>query len=368
MIINREKGFTLIEIAIVMVIIGLLMGGGVSIFRVLNERKTRNNTIDYLKEVKEALITYADINGKLPNADTNGDGLPDGTSTVGTIPYVTIGVQPKDSWSRDLKYEVNASLYTDRTISCSALRSGLSGNPLIVDADAGAGTGAFSVAAVIVSAGPMDADSSGDVFDDVTTGSFTGNNTSGNPNYIRNPPTQAAGDEFDDLATYIGANELYRNICEYLVLAVNNNSASTVYVYNQTQGSDIGSIAAGGTSPPYNILSGTRIEIRDTANGGGSIVSPTTPPTPITLSGQGCRIDIPDEYLDLRVFNNSASKVYVFNATQGSDILTITGGNNGSYDIDIGTLIEIRSKPNGTGKIVSSITTLFGDSCTITIP
>ena len=291
MIINREKGFTLIEIAIVMVIIGLLMGGGASIFRVLNERKTRNNTIDYLKEVKESLKNYANINGTLPNADTNGDGLPDGTSTVGTIPYVTIGVQPKDSWSKNLKYEINLNLYTDRTTTCSALRNGFSSGdrPEVIDADAGAGTGAFPVAAVIVSAGPMDADSSGDVFDDVAAGSFTGDNTNGNPNYIRNPPTQASGDEFDDLTTYIGANELYGNVCEYLILAVNNNSGSTVYVYNQTQGIDIGSMADGGTSS-YNILSGTRIEIRDASNGGGSIVSSTEPITPITLAGQGCTI------------------------------------------------------------------------------
>jgi len=295
-IINREKGFTLIEIAIVMVIIGLLMGGGVSIFRVLNERKTRNNTIDYLKEVKEALITYADINGKLPNADTNGDGLPDGTSTVGTIPYVTIGVQPKDSWSRNLKYEVNASLYTDRTTSCLALRdaSGLSGSPQVVDADAGAGTGAFPVAAVIVSAGPMDADSDGDVFDNVSSGSFQGNNTNGNPNYIRNPPTQATGDEFDDLLTYIGANELSGNICKYPVLKVINNSGSTVYVYNKTQWSDIDSVSGSSTESFY-IVTGTSIEIRDTANGGGSIVSSTPPtsPTPITELGEGRTITIP---------------------------------------------------------------------------
>jgi prepilin-type N-terminal cleavage/methylation domain-containing protein len=42
---GHEAGFTLIEIAIVMVIIGLLAGGGVSLMGMLSERKARNETV-----------------------------------------------------------------------------------------------------------------------------------------------------------------------------------------------------------------------------------------------------------------------------------------------------------------------------------
>ncbi|HWR90943.1 MAG TPA: type II secretion system protein, partial [Desulfobacterales bacterium] len=45
-----QRGFTLIEIAVVMVIIGLLAGGGVSLMRMLTERKARNDALAYLKE------------------------------------------------------------------------------------------------------------------------------------------------------------------------------------------------------------------------------------------------------------------------------------------------------------------------------
>ena len=83
----------------------------------------------------------------------------------------------------------------------------------MVDAD-GAST-SFSIAAIIISAGPMDADSDGNVFDAITSGPYQGDNTDGNPNYIRHPPT----DTFDDLVSYIGGNELYGEICEYLDLA-----------------------------------------------------------------------------------------------------------------------------------------------------
>jgi len=105
---------------------------------------------------------------------------------------------------------------------------------------------------------------------------------------LRHPPN----DTFDDLAVYIGDHEIYDRICEYLVLAVNNNSGSTVHVYDQTEGSDLGSIPSGGLPGRYDILSGTRIEIRSAAGGGGMIVS-STPPTPTLLAGKGHTIDIP---------------------------------------------------------------------------
>ena len=60
---ENHKGFTLIEIAIVMVIIGLLAGGGISLMGVLTKRKARNQSIDYLKQAKEALTSYANIHG-----------------------------------------------------------------------------------------------------------------------------------------------------------------------------------------------------------------------------------------------------------------------------------------------------------------
>jgi len=72
---SNQKGFTLIEIAIVMVILGILIGGGIPLLRSLMEQKKRDETISYMKQVKEVLINYARIYGRLPFADTNGDGI-----------------------------------------------------------------------------------------------------------------------------------------------------------------------------------------------------------------------------------------------------------------------------------------------------
>lgn len=284
---QREKGFTLIEVAIVMVIIGLVMGGGLAIMRTLTERKFRNESIDYLNKAKEAIITFAQINGRLPWADTDTpqDGAENTNATNGTLPYITIGVRPSDAYNRPVAYEINSSLITNinnitnMVTGCNALRTGLSGRPQIIDADAGGGA-PVSVAAVIVSSGPMDADSDGNVLDAIGGG----DNTTGTP-YIRNPPINAV---FDDLAVYITGNELFGDMCETLILTVIDESPpTTFYVRDTTRGTDMGSAQGA-----YTLISGTEIGIYNGSGGTLGLVA-TIPPTPISLAGPDYTIRIP---------------------------------------------------------------------------
>jgi type II secretory pathway pseudopilin PulG len=275
----------LIEIAIVMVIIGLLAGGGVSVMRLLTERKARNEALAYLKETHTALFGFAERTGRLPYADSDGDGVENNGVYSGTLPYRTLQVAPTDPYKRPLRYALNPNLGANRASACSALRVGLTGAPQIVDAD---GTpAAFPIAALLVSAGPMDADGDGNVFDDLAVGTHQGDNTDGTPNYLRHSPV--AG--FDDLLAYLGGNELYIGLCEYLSLAVNNHSGSLVYVYDANQGSDLGSLSAG-SSNVYSVLSGSRLELRSGSGGGGTLVA-SNPPTPIALAGRGVTITLP---------------------------------------------------------------------------
>jgi hypothetical protein len=95
---------------------------------------------------------------------------------------------------------------------------------------------------------------------------------------------------YDDLAVYISAHELSAEVCEYLSLAVNNNSGSTVYLYDANQGNDIGSVGNGATGL-FNVISGSRFELWSGAGRGGSIVA-STPPTPIALAGRGATLNI----------------------------------------------------------------------------
>jgi prepilin-type N-terminal cleavage/methylation domain-containing protein len=283
---RHQHGFSLIEIAIVMVIIGLLAGGGISVMSVLTQRKVRNETIDYLQQARAVLLSFAAINGRLPWADTNADGNENVAAIAGDLPYQTLKLMPTDPNKRTLKYALNSNLGTDQSASCTVLRTGLGGGPSVVDADGAAV--AFQISAIVVSAGPRDADGDGNTFDGISAGTHQGDNTDGNPNFIRHPPT----DTFDDLVVYVGENELYGEICEYLALAVNNNSSGTVYVHNRTQGSDLGSLINGAVGT-YDILSGSLIEIRDAPGGFGAIVLPSSPPTPLALAGRGFTITLP---------------------------------------------------------------------------
>jgi len=83
---RQPKGFTLIEIAIALVIIGLLIGLGVSLIGPLTKRVKLTETRDAVKTVYEAILGYVAANKKLP---------PD---------LSVLGVKTTDAYGRPLKY------------------------------------------------------------------------------------------------------------------------------------------------------------------------------------------------------------------------------------------------------------------------
>ena len=97
-----QKGFSLIEIAIVLVVLGLLLGGLLGPLSVRVEQQERAKTQALLEEIKEALLGYAAINGYLPCPTTEtdpaddkygvaADACPPGTATAeGYLPWKTL--------------------------------------------------------------------------------------------------------------------------------------------------------------------------------------------------------------------------------------------------------------------------------------
>lgn len=105
------QGFTLVEIAIVLVIVALLLGGLLPVISSQVEQQRRNETRKYLNEVRDALLGYAIANKRLPCPDSNGDGMAEATCTtaasqVGTLPYKDLGVTDKDAYGAVLVYAV----------------------------------------------------------------------------------------------------------------------------------------------------------------------------------------------------------------------------------------------------------------------
>lgn len=121
---RHASGFTLIEIAVVLFIFGLLIAGLLGPLETQLEARDRTATIETMDQIMESLYGYAITNGRLPCPDTDGDGLPnpvfdpaDSTSAdciggatfsdgEGFIPWVELGVPQGDAWGNRFRYRV----------------------------------------------------------------------------------------------------------------------------------------------------------------------------------------------------------------------------------------------------------------------
>jgi|CXWL01.1.fsa_nt_gi prepilin-type N-terminal cleavage/methylation domain-containing protein len=107
-----QTGFSLVEMAIVLTIVGVLLAGLLPTLSSQVDQQRRNETQKYMSEVRDALLGYAVAKGYLPCPDTNGDGLENrpckasDTQQFGTLPYQDLGVANKDAYGNALVYGV----------------------------------------------------------------------------------------------------------------------------------------------------------------------------------------------------------------------------------------------------------------------
>lgn len=115
---EQQSGFTLVELAMVMLIIGLLLGGLIPTLSTQMESQRINETRRQLDEIKEALAGFAVANGRLPcptdGTAAGGGELVTGTGTAatctltkGVLPWSTLGVSETDGWGRRFTYRVS---------------------------------------------------------------------------------------------------------------------------------------------------------------------------------------------------------------------------------------------------------------------
>jgi prepilin-type N-terminal cleavage/methylation domain-containing protein len=121
---NKQSGFTLIELAVVLVIVGLLIGSLIGSITSRIETTRRDNTIKKLEEVKLAIFGYAAAEGRLPcpaTAISGGEEQPVGggacVTLYGFVPGRTLGLSGVynrdnlliDSWGNPFRYSVTGS-------------------------------------------------------------------------------------------------------------------------------------------------------------------------------------------------------------------------------------------------------------------
>ncbi len=266
---TRSRGFTLIEMAIVLVIITILIGGLAMPLSAQIQARRIAETKRTLEETREAILGYAMIHScscaynavgptgtlypspqttcastscptnnpsltavtlqhaYLPCPDT--DNPPDGkenrvgkscAGSSGLMPWVDLGIAPQDAWGNRLHYAV-ISQFADASIGFSASTTLNPPDPIVIctthTCDRLSPDVAGNVMFVLVSHGPngWGANNINGTTLAAPTGLDEVENLNGNLIYISRTPTKpdAASGEFDDLTAWVSLAYLVNHIC-----------------------------------------------------------------------------------------------------------------------------------------------------------
>lgn len=248
---NAQQGFTLIELAVVVAIVGLLLGGLLIPLATQVDAQRVEATENDLAEIKDALYGYmvsanplaGPVVNRLPCPDcmesTDGDcgSLPaaaigDGredfsTVTVtscatyeGNVPWVTLGVSQFDSWNRNYRYAVSTDF-------ADGLADGVCGNTtasiglctqgdLVVRDSAGGTVVAQNMAAVVLSLGD---DTERTLCSEAADPSASQNeNTDCDTDFVSSTRIDDPGNQFDDVTVWISPNVIKAKLIDVSIL------------------------------------------------------------------------------------------------------------------------------------------------------
>lgn len=111
-----ERGFTLLEMAVVMLIVAALSAATLPPLKVQIEARARRATEAELSLAIEALYGFALVHGRLPcpDAPTSGNGRENRLGLMacaareGNLPHVDLGVTGHDAWGNRFRYRLSA--------------------------------------------------------------------------------------------------------------------------------------------------------------------------------------------------------------------------------------------------------------------
>lgn len=218
-----NRGFTLIELAIVLIIVPLLMGGMFMTLSAQIDQRDYSQTRNQLKDFGEALIGFAASHNAalggpyLPCPDTDGDGYENRnivtgacTSLEGFLPWSDLGVANQDAWSNRFRYRVTQSFANSQVgFSLSSL-----GTLRVCEQQTCASTVATSLPVVIVSHGKngFSATNSAGGNNSPASSPDEIENANDDNNFVYHTPTPPGASEFDDLVSWISPYVLFNRM------------------------------------------------------------------------------------------------------------------------------------------------------------
>ena len=230
-----HAGFSLTEMAIVLVIVSLLVGGLLIPFGAQNDSRMVAETQRTLNDIREALVGYAAANGRLPcpttSAGTSGseafagavgasacsnpyDGYVPG-QTLGIGPTDTTGI-PIDAWGNKIRYAVttaNTNAFTTSSGMKTATIATLAPDINVCTTATGISASSCNTATALSSNAVAIIYSTGKNTANGGTGADEAANLNGDPVFVSHEPAPAdGGNEFDDVVIWLSPNILYNRL------------------------------------------------------------------------------------------------------------------------------------------------------------
>lgn len=212
-------GFTLVEMAIVLVIVGLLLGGLLMPLAAQIEQRRISETQKALDEINQALLGFAIANKSLPcpadptlasGAAGAGQARAFAASACtggnsGALPWATLGVSETDAWGNRYTYRVTVgfadtvTFFTLSSLGDSTIRvtsggtSVASAIPAVIVSHGKNGSGAYNTTGTQLAVS-ADADEA--------------ENSNNDANFVSKTPTAT----YDDLVAWVSPNILFNRM------------------------------------------------------------------------------------------------------------------------------------------------------------